>query len=391
MKAASMAMLMGVLISCHAFAQAQQAPRAGLLLALSACEQGGCKDDITTLWIVREGNSVRLRASGHGLLIPRKTGFWWAGIFHGFAGNDEQTAAAGDNSTADQAATPARPGVALLQPTQLWAVPAGERPTLMRYAQASLQEKYEGVQSQTVTITFAATDYLSISYSYELRADVNAASEDVIVRLDRWTTETPPQLPTFQLSGPDYERESKRCEARLIRQGGDFSDRGFLDTASRFWQIVRRPTSWQLVQNFRSGHGDSNSCMLPGSLIRTVVGFDRVTFPWSAIKDRMPLAETALQSPDGGLLLVADYGGVMRAFFPQGASLGPEIAHFNLPHGRMIMAQWSTRDFVQQWDAQVTKLLREGPPRPEWRDAPNGPGAAGTEPDGNVAAGLAAW
>ncbi|MGE5049010.1 MAG: hypothetical protein ACM3PC_10600, partial [Deltaproteobacteria bacterium] len=85
-----------------------------------------------------------------------------------------------------------------------------------------------------------------------------------------------------------------------------------------------------------------------------------VTVPWSAIKDVLPGASTAFESPAGDMLVVLE-DGVLYAFLPRAGVLGPPVAHFALA-GDPVLAQWAVGPHVARWTAEVTPLLQRGPP-----------------------------
>lgn len=366
--------------ACSITSTAQSSAPSGVLLA-TRCEGEHCIVRFSTFWIIFNDKKVAVRASGAGLLTPRADGFWWVGVAMDNQDpesrhlrrpdSSEAGTVPGTDSGSDATAGANGP---LVQPDVFWAVPSDKRPTFLRFSQEKLGQLYEGMSDNGMDITFLSPEYVGINqHGAYVGGSIAYVDDDKIVRLENVVTDHPLELKSFSPEGPEYERADERCRERLIAEGGDFNTPEFLGGAERFWRILRGPTYWTLKQTFRydngAARGYSTECLLPRELASHVIGFDHVFIAWSAIKKSVPLAKTALQSPDKKVLLVFDSGGIVRVFLPQDYELGPEVSSFEVP-GSLIMAQWATGRFVEGWDAQLRPLLKQGPPAPVWKDAP---------------------
>ena len=131
------------------------------------------------------------------------------------------------------------------------------------------------------------------------------------------------------------------------------------------WTVQRRRTYWEIAGAFRF-YGDmaetDDQCRLPRELTAAVIGPDRVTVPWSAIKSVLPGATIAFESPAADLLMVHQ-DSVWYAFLPKGREPGEIVARFPIA-GAPVMAQWAIGAHASRWTTELTALLSAGAPLP---------------------------
>jgi hypothetical protein len=359
-------------------------PSAGVLIGTQACDYISCRP-ATTYWIVRQGDRVRIVARGTHLLVPRRDGFWWLAAEDGDNGSrppedPDETAwrlecdsiALGLKPAPDSATSVRTPDDSMersrifydeMRWSAFWAVRADVTGTGPRATPRVVRTTDYGQLSWL----WVGSEWLAFSeYTVEHSEDEHVTEkwfEGVFpfAAFDRTGSDSMP--PTMLApKGPAFRRAELAC----LRAAGATEDRDDLEVpgerAYARWTVRRGATSWMLVPQLVFPRaimdGPATPCEAPRGLGAELFGHDRVTVPWSAIKDVLPEATTAFQSPTGDLLLVQQ-DSALYAFLPAGGRPGSIVARLPVD-GNVVMAEWATGAGARRWHEQVPAMLQRG-------------------------------
>lgn len=333
----------------HALAAQGGPTDTGLLLGMKSCQE--CTA-LSTFWIVRTGDRVQVAASGRGLLVPRTEGFWWVGI-RTFDNTRVDSDVDSDSIPCDSLPEESAGDPVDVERSDTYA----NQPSAVIWVERAGTGS-ESLDSSSVTAGWAWLDWIGTEW-----IAFGRRTEDYREHLSTSTAILP--FESFADGGARTVRGLEEA-ARRWRQAVDAciarvreSDP---DARTGDWTVRRGPTHWNVRFAFRPfGYDDEiDSCEVPPEATMTAFGHDRVSVSWAVIKNVLPGATTAFQSPSGDLLMVQE-DARWYAFLPKGGQLGAAVAGFSLP-GMPVMAQWAGGAHVTRWTQEVSPLLEEGPP-----------------------------
>jgi hypothetical protein len=342
-----------------------QAPStgSGVLLAVADCNAGDWCGHPTTYWIVREANRVRIAARGEGLLVPRRDGFWWMGALGGsnpFGEQYEEWPVCDTTQAADTTGAMADDPDALDDQTEglIWARRAGASRDTTQYELTTWS-------NQATRIDWVSADWIAWS---DLSIDNREHSHQShsLVKFEALTRPSPDSVPGFEPDSTAWDRAERAC---LRRAFGAYADSAMTDPDAldpfgySYWTVRRDRTRWRIGRIYYPSHGYDEgltTCDVPAERTASMMGHDRVTIPWSAIKNVLPEAAAAFESPSGDLLLVQT-DSVWHAFLPREGKIGASVASFQLGRNA-IMAQWAVGAHAARWTREVSALMKAGPP-----------------------------
>ena len=353
-----------------------QTPRptttAGVLLATQDCHEGDWCSSPTTFWIVREGTRVRVASKGDGLLVPRRDGFWWLGALGGtnrFQDRDEESMAVCDTARTNSAGTTTDldalddPAGTEVQGV-IWARRAGS-------VRDTTQYELQTWSNEATWIDWVSGDWIAYTdIGVDNREHIHISH--AVVRFDALLQSSPDSTPELVPNRAAWERSERACLRRVFGASADsmLDDPDAISSiGSSYWTVRRDRTRWRLAKLYypNSGYDDDlASCAVPAELTASMMGHDRVTVPWSSIRNVLPQATAAFESPAGDLLLV-QVDSTWYAFFPREGRPGPVVASFRLGR-RAVMAQWAVGAHAARWTREVGTLLERG--APEYRPTP---------------------
>jgi predicted DNA-binding antitoxin AbrB/MazE fold protein len=94
--------------------------------------------------------------------------------------------------------------------------------------------------------------------------------------------------------------------------------------------------------------GDFNINLMPSSKI---ILYDTLFIPWTAIKDKVPEAIDAYTSPSKDIALIVTTKYILIYTIENGALSSLPIQKVKLKEGEsVIMSEWSTGDYVYNWE-----------------------------------------
>jgi hypothetical protein len=259
----------------------------------------------------------------------------------------------------------------------VWAVPLGDVPTLPD-STCDAEQDPAGEYAFTFVSPAILTMYAGITtdFSYNFTRGTIVATLDSAARHPLTAiggrsydeNEVDPD-PALGVAPGDraWAREALRCNReynRGIREDNDDST----DFDYRGTWIRRTPGRWRYERYYANtsyvGRGHEESCVVSVPVPARLTGWDRLTVPWSAIRDRVPKAIDAFTSPNGAVAVVIDSTST-RVFRVEKNALGRELAtipgdRYQVPSvENTTMAQWATGAPVRRWETELAAVLPE--------------------------------
>lgn len=333
------------------------AQRAGVLLGF---------DDGSTLWVARDSlGRVRTLRSDTLLIVPRRDGFWKAGV--------SSTASVRSDGTGRRRRAARRPECVETEyrpnwfELSVWAGPLDRRPFIKRLSGSEAADLREECGTRDIALTFVSPDYVSIDehFTTEYVAGLNIRQRGAIVPIDSLARRGYAALLDLEQALVDPIPTDSATDARLVNECRTNDEAARIDKLlegeSGYERFIRRaPGRWQLVLRFsRPGaawQGMVVECRTDYQLPSSVVGYDALPARWEAIEEQVRGARDAVGSPAGDMLVVLA-GGKLLVFAPRGGQLGTPIAESPAPPGDLVLAQWATGTHVSRWSAQLAPYL----------------------------------
>jgi hypothetical protein len=218
------------------------------------------------------------------------------------------------------------------------------------------------------TLVFAGNQYLSVAESEEAWAG-NAPS-----RNDRIWVRTLPQL----TAGRNLDFGTNKVDNRHVSLSDVFGSglTGILDKLVSYkksetkvteitgesWTISRAAGQWvpRVAETIVPKVSFQDRYTLhdfPKALPQKVVSHDTLCCSWPNIQSNWPHATDALSSPMNDIVAIFEEGKLK--FFPYGQASGgkPLLTIDLIPGEQLVMAQWATDHYVQEWIDKVNKYL----------------------------------
>ncbi len=314
---------------------------------------------LRTVWIPldpRDGTSRITPVEISDLLIPRRTGFWRAGLLGTCV----------ENSIEDIDGKSIGTGASVAD--HFWAAPLGARP------QVRLTEPDERVGSCTTrsprcendnrTIVYWVwPEYVSLDMSERSGCGVHPdwSPGYTVRRLD--SLDKPLTVPDilgasaevpFRSALQSAEREFRAAAANPCEPDPFESDS---------WYIERKDGRWRTMGWNKASRACAYGFDFEASLdLSKITARPDDTPRWKQIKTRMPQIIDAHFSPAGPWLLVATDNQLM--ILPDAASSKPSVTVRLSKFEKIIMVEWATGRNVSRWDDEVRRVRGAGRPEP---------------------------
>ncbi len=216
------------------------------------------------------------------------------------------------------------------------------------------------------TLLFAGNQYVSIAES-EAAWNGNAP-----YHADRIWVRTLPQLKearTLQF----YKKPVDKNHVSLMDVFGtststdlakmsSIEDNALSEVSGQSWTVQREPGQWvgKVAETPKAGLSRPDSYVLrnfPRQLPDKVVNHDDICCSWNNIKSSWPQAKDALTSPLDDMLVI--FEGDTLKFYSYGQAPGsiPQLTLDLAPGEQLVMAQWATDHYVQEWIDKVGRYL----------------------------------
>lgn len=218
------------------------------------------------------------------------------------------------------------------------------------------------------TLLFAGNQYVSIAESEE------AWNGNAPYRADRIWVRTLPQLKearTMQF----YKKPVDKNHVSIMDVFGasmsnelasmsSVGDNAFGEVSGQSWTVQRQPGQWvgKVAETPKVGSTRPDYYVLrdfPRELPDKVVNHDDICCSWSNIKSLWPEATDALTSPMDDMLVI--FEGDKLKFYSYGQAPGsiPQLTLDLQPGEQLVMAQWATDHYVQEWIDKVGRYLSD--------------------------------
>ncbi|MCY9692131.1 hypothetical protein [Paenibacillus alginolyticus] len=216
------------------------------------------------------------------------------------------------------------------------------------------------------TLVFAGNQYVSIAESEEAwRGNAPYQAERIWVR-------TLPQLKeghTVQFYNKPVDKNHVSLTdlysssiSSLLPNVPSSSTKLLGEITGQSWTVQREPGRWvgKIAETPRNSPATPDSYVLhdfPRELPDKVINHDDLCCSWSAIQSSWPLATDALTSPMNDMIVIFENGKLK--FYPYGQAPGnaPQLSIDLQPGEKLVMAQWATDHYVQEWIDKVGRYL----------------------------------
>lgn len=216
------------------------------------------------------------------------------------------------------------------------------------------------------TLLFAGNQYLSIAESEE------AWSGNAPYQANRIWVRTLPQLKearTMQF----YKKPVDKNHVSIMDVYGTNISSSVLNTSSlddstfgeisgQSWTIQRASGKWvgKIAETAKTGATRPDYYTLhdfPLELPDKVVNHDDICCSWSNIKASWPKATDALTSPMNDMLVIFEGDQLKFYSYGQAPESTPQLTLDLQPGEQLVMAQWATDHYVQEWIDKVDSYL----------------------------------
>lgn len=128
------------------------------------------------------------------------------------------------------------------------------------------------------------------------------------------------------------------------------------------WTIQREPGRWvgKVAETPRVGAATPDSYVLhdfPRELPDKVINHDDLCCSWSTIQASWPQATDALTSPMNDMIVIFEEGKLKFYPYAQAPGNAPQLTLDLQPGEQLVMAQWATDHYVQEWIDKVGRYL----------------------------------
>lgn len=208
-------------------------------------------------------------------------------------------------------------------------------------------------------LLFAANEYVSIGETNEstlAKLSNASATPDVISRA--WTTTIPNLTGKRQAVALADVLETKPTS-------GEFATTEWIVGRSQGRWVAMLGVPTKLAPSASASTGVASATSLGYEfrkadvpLPKTVINHDEPCCTWSEIGTRFPEASDTFSSPDKDMTVVATDGMLLVYGNPSQLSGEPALSVKLKPKETIIMAQWATDHYVEEWAQKTVQLLR---------------------------------
>jgi hypothetical protein len=285
------------------------------------------------------------------LLIPRKTGFWQAGL----AGTcDERTMLDADDKPFGIAATVA---------DYFWAAPAGGRGSIrLRDTDEKLgscRTREPRCENDNRTIVYWVwPDFVPMDASDRSECGVHPDADlHYMVRsLDSLQTAKTP----VDILGPAAEAPFRAAFDKAMLEAG--GEKCLDDIRPRGWRIERKNGDWKAIGWESTQRSCGYGFDFEPALDLTPITGRKYDARWEKLRSRIPKITDAHFSPAGAWILVATPKQLMIL---RGESDKPVVTLPLSEFENLIMVEWSTGRNVARWTEEIRRLQNVKPQPPD--------------------------
>ncbi|MBD0382453.1 hypothetical protein [Paenibacillus sedimenti] len=219
------------------------------------------------------------------------------------------------------------------------------------------------------TLVFAGNQYLSIAETEE------AWSGNAPYQADRIWVRTLPQLKEGHTT-QFYNKPVDRNHVSILDLYGpnistvlgnltpssSLSKDPLTEISGQSWTVQREPGRWvgKVAETTRSDSRSPDRYVLhdfPRDLPDKVVNHDELCCSWTDIQSSWPNASDALTSPMNDMIVIFEDDQLKFYPYGQAPNSDPQLTIDLLPGEQLVMAQWATDHYVQEWIDKVGRYL----------------------------------
>jgi hypothetical protein len=295
-------------------APANESFRSGLLIGLRSDDR---ETTYRTLYIAPKDNGPAVVAQGSGILVPYKRDFWRIESLHYETQTDKYDF--------------------------FVAKPAEARSTEARRIAPTLFKDDPNVrQLHSEKILFAANQYVSIGETDETVVNGTRA----VTANRAWTTTIPELTATRKPVTLNDVFESRIASYEYTTDE---------------WIVARNEGKWVPMVAYPGPVAEqygSSFRIVDAQLPESVVNHDEPCCSWSEIGSLFPGAKDAFSSPEQDMTVVSVGDALLVYGSPDRLSVPPALSIKLKPKETVVMAQWATDHYVQEWANKTATLLR---------------------------------
>lgn len=299
-----------------------------------------------TVWLSISESGVTVRHL-QDIVVPRQNSFWRVGTNT----SRLQTAVDGGNSNEEDF---------------LWAVPVENEPTLERLTEIPCMQTSESLGIDYVGPTYIATTFFwsgtcahyDESQHFGVRSlDTRDEIKDGFVGVLGPAALRPYEKMAATLA-PKVEEDSASPAA--AEEDPDPCSSGGYSGAPTDWTIRHEHGRWKAFVKFHCASGGicgrwEIDRELPAPLPRAIFGPNRLPVKWSFIEKQFPNITDAFASPDDSWIVIVT--GTQLTLLPvRNQILGKPAITASIPHGNVVMAEWSYGRHTSEWEDRLSKL-----------------------------------
>ncbi len=317
-----------------------------------------------TLWVTLDTAGTRTRTIPQ-LLIPRRSGWWRAGVSVGCSGQS------GEESSVTEV---------------LWIRPTSDTADVLapeHCADSTEAPPRDSVETEVIyrsygsrdcvvdlyEITFVGPSHVAVRHrsgqteACEPRGG-RTSSYAYVTHLGSDSSASP-----IQLLGPGAGRRV----ASTVRASEDsrYCESPYEAEPGAGLYITRRAGRWRPVAFFR---GWMMSCEIEeevkATLLPSVTGPDVLGAPWAEIRRAYGSATDAFSAPGGDFVFV-DAGDSLHVHAFSSGKVGARLGVINVGERSVLMIQWATGAHVARWDREIADMLTRGLSAPRVTIAPS--------------------
>ena len=320
-------------------------PRSGLLLGLrvpagqgdSSSEAGVGAYKYATFWIAGIDGHIRPVYSADGIFLPRKNGFWRLEIGKGLSGEgivDTITASMVTNANmirltaAANADDVAKRIETKLEKAILY---VGNDYVCVENTIHQAKQDGSGIYLEK-TLSTIPVDNLDNTDGIRFS---DLTGENGIMAMESAAAEVT-GFPTSNVIGRGAERLQEKNFA-LFRKTGHWFFKGRVS----------------LAQDDPMDYVEYNINLIPPP---EMVAYDMLHVTWTAVKDAVPLAVDAYTSPNRDIAVILTPAEIILYAITDGTLPDKPLARYEVADGSsVIMAEWATAEYVQNWEKAFMK------------------------------------
>ncbi|HEX3028729.1 MAG TPA: hypothetical protein VHT34_05400 [Clostridia bacterium] len=284
-----------------------------------------------SVWISAEKKALHPILETNGILLPRMDGFW----------NVKENRIV--NGTKDE-------NIFSAEKFPLTETPKANSPAIGNNLWGN------GKSSIHNNISYVGNDYISIETIEKSKLKVNTTGSLTrlwLVPID--SLSKPKGVKIYDIAGQAGANALKRAKSSL-QKGLDLNNTRELNQSIEYedFGIVRKTGHW--IFNGRYSYmsrgvyynDDYRINLIPPS---TVVYYDTLSVPWTAIKDRVPEAIDAFTSPKKDIAIIRTSQKLLVYSIDNGILSASPLRKIKLHSGdSIIMAEWASGKYVQKWE-----------------------------------------